>query len=261
MVRLRQRVTIMISLRSVFVDEPDPHWHKPRSPIPGHILFLVNHGSFTYRIGEAAYRLSKGDILYMPDGTVREGIQQPGELHQKYTILFDVPSPPELPILAWNQVVHLRSLNADYMKNRFTLLVQQWLGKLPYYRLMCEGIAQELLIMVNRESDAAMHSHPKLKTVQTMQQYILQHYREPVHIGQLAGLVERTPNYATALFKEIMGVPPMTYLQLVRVSAAKELLLNTSMSVGQIAEHLCFYDAAHFHRVYRKHTGQPPSAR
>ncbi|WNR44059.1 helix-turn-helix transcriptional regulator [Paenibacillus roseipurpureus] len=249
----------MIKLRSVFVDEPDPHWHKLKSPIPGHILFLVIQGSFTYIIGNETYRLMKGDILYMPYGVVREGIQMDGELHQKYTILFDLHPNQNLPILMQHQTVHIKTNNFEYLKQRFSILVQQWLGRLPYFQMMCEVIAQELLIAVNRESDVARYPSKKKAHVQILQKYIADHYRQHLGIEELANTIQRTPNYVTTIFKEVMGMSPVAYLHQVRISAAKELLLHTKMSVGEVADYLGFYDTSHFHRVFRKHTGQPPS--
>lgn len=250
----------MIKLRSVYVDEPDPKWHKPKSPIPGHILFLVIHGSFIYRIGDVVYRLSKGDMMYMPYGVVREGIQDKDERHLKYTILFDLAPDVELPLLQRQQVVHFKVSNFEYMKQRFSILVQQWLGGLPYYELMSETIAKELLILVHQESDAAHYPSRKRGHVQALQRYITEHYQQNLTIEELASIIERTPNYVTAIFKDIIGITPIAYLHQVRISVAKELLLHSAMTVGEVASHLGFYDTSHFHRIFRKHTGQSPSS-
>ncbi|MFC4778017.1 helix-turn-helix domain-containing protein [Paenibacillus sp. GCM10023252] len=251
----------MISLLSVYVDDPDPDWHKARSPIPRHIFFLVTQGSFTYEVDGVIYKLSKGDALFMPHGVIREGTQQPGETHQKYTILFDMKQDENLlPLLAERRTVHVKASSYDYMKQRFSILIQQWLGRMPYYETICETIAVEMLASMNRDRDYARVPSIKMAHVQAIQQYILNHFREPLAIHTLAKLVDRTPNYVTSLFKEVTGISPLTYLQQVRIAAAKDLLLHTTLTVGQVAEQLGFYDVSHFHRTFRRHTGLPPSA-
>jgi YesN/AraC family two-component response regulator len=44
-----------------------------------------------------------------------------------------------------------------------------------------------------------------------------------------------------------------------RVSAARELLLTTNMTIGEIAETLGYCDQSYFHFMYKKIIGHPPS--
>jgi YesN/AraC family two-component response regulator len=140
------------------------------------------------------------------------------------------------------------------------MLAQQWIAKLPYYSSMCSSILQEMIALVCREYGEQQYPYRKVALVHLMQQYMMEHYTQPIRIDDLASLIERTPNYVSTLFKDIMKQTPIEYLHQLRISAARELLLNTNKSIAQVAEELGFCDQAYFNRVYKKHVGAPPSA-
>ena len=59
-------------------------------------------------------------------------------------------------------------------------------------------------------------------------------------------------------FKETIGYNYVDYCNLARIFRAEELLLNTDLSVTQIAEQLHFGTVSYFNRLFKKHTGQTP---
>jgi AraC-like DNA-binding protein/uncharacterized protein YjlB len=59
-------------------------------------------------------------------------------------------------------------------------------------------------------------------------------------------------------FRQECGMTVMEYLAKVRIDAAKRLLL-TDLKVSAVSKLVGFDDPYHFSRVFRKHTGHPPS--
>lgn len=251
----------MIELSSVFVEEVGPSWHKPESATNWNILLLVANGRLTYTVNGETIPLAKGDLLYIPEGAMRAGAAVPGQTHQKYAVLFhSAESPTSIPLLDRKRVQLLRTGSFDYLKQRFAQLQQHWIGQMPYHLVTCQGIALEILGLVSRELEAAAFAPRKLMLVSAIRQYILDHYREPVRIEQLAQLVDRTPNYVTRIFREVTGQPPIDYLHQVRISAARDLMSNSQLTIGQIAEYLGYCDQSYFNRMYKRRSGHPPSS-
>ena len=61
------------------------------------------------------------------------------------------------------------------------------------------------------------------------------------------------------LFTEIIGVTPKQYLITTRIEAAKELLINSDLTVLQISEAVGTSNQNYFSRIFKKHTGLSPS--
>lgn len=251
----------MFELDSILVEEVGPEWTKAESVMDYDVFLFVESGCLTYCIDGHRLSLTKGDLLYFPGGSLRYATGDGIHDHQKYAVIFRVyPGGTSIPLLDNRQhrLVHIR--NYDYVKQRFSLLVQQWLGKLPHYETICKGIVVELLGIADREMENARFPAKKLSLVTEIQHYILAHYREQIRIELLAELVDRTPNYVTKIFREVTGQTPIGYLHQVRITAARELLVNSSMTIGQIADMLGFCDQSYFNRVYKKMMGYPPSS-
>lgn len=67
-----------------------------------------------------------------------------------------------------------------------------------------------------------------------------------------------SPNYFGDLVKKELHTTAQDYLQEKIISAAKRLLLDTSLSVNEVAEELGFSYANHFSRMFAKRTGVSP---
>jgi AraC-like DNA-binding protein len=252
----------MLELQSIYYDEiTDPHWEKPLSAAEFHILILILQGQVMYTLNGQAVPMSKGSLMFVRAGTMRHGAPIQGP-HQKISAHFLWPdgSEPEFAFLQQLDYFHTQTRQFEYVKQRFSLLAQRWIAKLPYYQIICRTVATELLATACREYEERQYPSRKLAHVQVLQQYILDHYTEPLRIDELAALVERTPNYITSIFREITGCTPIEYLHQIRVSAARDLLLNSRLSISEIAERLGYCDAPYFNRVYKRVVGSPPSA-
>lgn len=60
------------------------------------------------------------------------------------------------------------------------------------------------------------------------------------------------------LFTKETGIAPMTYFLKLKVSSAETLLMDTNLSISQIALKLGFSDPYYFSRLFKKFTGQSP---
>jgi len=76
-------------------------------------------------------------------------------------------------------------------------------------------------------------------------------------LASAAGVSEQHLN---DLFQEAVGVPPMRFLGELRVSHARKLLLESGLSVAEIAEHCGYSSPEYFSRAFLQQTGHRPSA-
>jgi AraC-like DNA-binding protein len=62
----------------------------------------------------------------------------------------------------------------------------------------------------------------------------------------------------TFCFRKELGVTPIAYLHRYRVNQAKQLLIDTSKSITEIALEVGFSDSSYFGRIFRRETGVSP---
>ena len=82
---------------------------------------------------------------------------------------------------------------------------------------------------------------------------------EPWTLKTLAGRVHVEPTYFVRLFRAVVGLPPMAYLERRRLELATNLLRRDDLAVGDVGAMAGWPDANYFSRCFRAHFGMSPS--
>ena len=88
-------------------------------------------------------------------------------------------------------------------------------------------------------------------------QYVSDHYRE-VTLDSLCRKFFRSRSYISNLFNRNSGMTLRSYCNLRKLEDARQLLLQTDMSVTQIAYEVGFCDTSYFISLFKKHFGHTP---
>ncbi len=82
--------------------------------------------------------------------------------------------------------------------------------------------------------------------------YILDHYNSELSIKEIADFVHLNPEYLTRLFKKESGTTLKDYIIECRISKAKDLLANSSLSVSMIASEVGYHNFSYFAYLFKK---------
>ena len=88
--------------------------------------------------------------------------------------------------------------------------------------------------------------------------YLHQNYAHSLSRWEIAEAVGVSEDYLSRVFSRELNISPWDYLNRYRVLQSKQLLLNTTQSVGSIARQVGFKDQAYFSRVFHKIIGVSP---
>ncbi len=97
-----------------------------------------------------------------------------------------------------------------------------------------------------------------LKRFDKVFEYIQDHLEEPITIPELAKLANLNPTYFSNLFRKLMGIPPLQFINKRRIEKAQELLLGTDETLYGIAHQVGFCDEFYFSRLFKKTVGIAP---
>ncbi len=85
------------------------------------------------------------------------------------------------------------------------------------------------------------------------------HYDEKITLEALGELTGYTPNHFRTVFTALMGVSPQKYLEELRLTQAKYLLLSTNEPLAEIAYECGFSSQAYFTQVFKRATLLTPN--
>jgi AraC-like DNA-binding protein len=89
-------------------------------------------------------------------------------------------------------------------------------------------------------------------------EYINSHYKEPIHLEELAELVGMTPVALSRFFKLRTGKTVTDYIITIRLGNATRLLVDTTDSITEICYQCGFNNLSNFNRIFRKKKGCTP---
>lgn len=133
-----------------------------------------------------------------------------------------------------------RDLYAGFVFGQLILLLEEW----------TENCGTEV--------PSAEHTAPKYERISKVLSYLKNHVSERIRLEDTAREFFVTPYYLSRTFKECTGITFVSYVNHLKVEAAKELLRN-NMSVTQTGLELGFETVTHFERVFKSATGLSPS--
>lgn len=88
--------------------------------------------------------------------------------------------------------------------------------------------------------------------------FMQHHFGEEIALSRLARMVSLSESSFSRKFREEFGMPPMQWLQRLRIRKATEFLIRSDMTIAQIAQMTGFADPLYFSRLFRKVTGTTP---
>ena len=97
------------------------------------------------------------------------------------------------------------------------------------------------------------------ETILELQHWLDQNHRQPISSADLCRVSGLGSRSLLRRFKAATGDTPRNYLQLMRIEAAREILETTTTSVEQITQQVGYDDVSSFTRLFKRHTGLPPS--
>ncbi|MFB5676334.1 response regulator [Paenibacillus terreus] len=89
--------------------------------------------------------------------------------------------------------------------------------------------------------------------------YIKEHIHEPLTMADMAARLHLNASYFSVLFKEQTGTPFSEYVSRLRIQRAKELLLQTRLSVAEIGSRVGYRTDKYFIKVFKELESVSPS--
>lgn len=224
-----------------------------------YVLQYVVEGRADYPVNGHMYPTVKGDLLFHRPGEPHSILTLEGEPYVCLSFVFHFGS-NDFPI---NQLFGETHLLGNYagteLEKKLNRLVHLYRKPGLPSQLQAQGLLLEVLGEaaegLNRaRAGSTVEARTKAKLL-LLQSYIREHYAENVRHSDLEQAAGLSRNYIIVQFKREFGRTPMQYLTWVRIQKARELALQTNLSVSEIASQVGYADVHTFGKMFKKKTG------
>lgn len=234
-----------------------PDWKIQKTTIDFHDLTFVVDGRADYYINGEKFAVEAGDLIYVPEGSIREANTFWGCPMKAYPFNFFWADPHNHVRLPFEVVT--KNVITKEILGYIREFNQVWMSKQPFYmiqaRALFELILHRLLSNFNRRSSPGMD--PRIKKLTT---FIAEHYSEDITINDWAERLNLHPAYIGKIFKDNTGTSYKKYLHRIRINNAEAMLSLGDFTVTEAAERCGFHDISYFSKVFKEMKGYPPSA-
>lgn len=132
----------------------------------------------------------------------------------------------------------------------------------PGSHLVLKGLFLELIGQITRH--AKLLGTPKIKRssrrnfLEPLLLHLQKTFREPWSLAELASIFKTNPSYLSRVFHERTGYTLPAYINALRIRECKHLLVNTEISVLDIALRSGFENLSLFNRSFKQAFGMTP---
>lgn len=221
-------------------------------------LIVRKSGKSVYEFGGRRYTASADKVLFIAKGTPYSMfVEKTGEC---FVIEFDVHEEQLSHELAGGGICEYQSTGDKNILKLTKSLLQYFGLRGPAYYSKC---LSELYSLITQISTVHAYNHSlagKYGLIHASVKFIEANYtRQDLYTPMLAEFSGIGETYYRNIFQSVFDMPPAHYIQLYRIEKAKELLLNTSQTVEEIAVAVGFANASYFCKVFKNLTGLTPS--
>ena len=235
-------------------------------------FYLQMAGERTLILNDICYTLRPGDLYILKPFEIHYTESRGSDYYERYVInlpasfLYTLLTEGETRLLLdklESCVLHLSPEQAAEALGCFQS-AEQFRRKTGFLagKLLCSSIFQLLMFLTELTEKAGLPDILEGKSIQPeivkAIHYINRHYQENLSLEGAAELVHLSRYHFCRLFHETTGATFLEYLYNVRLAKVHQLLLTTTLPLGDIAAKCGFASTAHLSRVFREAYGMSP---
>lgn len=218
-----------------------------------HALVFFIEGNSDYAYEDRAYSVSPGSVLFLPKGK--------GYVIRRFStsqcIYVDFLTSEDTELSPFVKNYPNTSQFRDVFLNLLSVHKQKRIG----YEAEMMSLLYRLISMIQIADRTAYLPDIKYQKISAAVEYINKNYcNGQLRISKLAELSGVSVRYFNELFSVFFGVSPKEYIIRMQLETAKNLLISSTDPVSDIAFACGFSDVYYFSKVFKKSTGETPSA-
>ena len=236
------------------ITHPDRNYEIYREKSKTACIEYIEKGTGVVNVNDASFSPSEGDSYFL----------HVGEKHHYYS---DKNTP-------WKKYfINLSGTLLENLIEGYSLKEIHYFPALNIKEELCTIIklsqnndkdnTKEIISILNgiffKMHNSIKHIPDSISIAENMKNYLNSRISEKFKISDLCKYISRSESQTIRIFKTAYGITPYTYILNKKIDIAKNLLLNTNLTVKEISYKLSFSDEYYFSNLFKSKTGLPPT--
>lgn len=113
--------------------------------------------------------------------------------------------------------------------------------------------------LVSISRDLVTPEESEMADLRHVIQFVRDHLAETIRVGDLAAIVDMSPDKLSRRMKQVSGLTPIQFVQRARIDRAAHLLAHSDEQIAAVGETCGFYDQSDFTRRFAQYTNSTPA--
>ncbi len=223
-------------------------WNKHHRQIQYHRLYLLTEGEAKLKLYDRELHLSPGWVYFIPAFSVLES--NIDDRMNKYYIHFQSQA---RFFSLYKYISNRYAIEAGALtESLFKTVVENYTDPSLAARLRVQGALN--LIISDFVNDVKADA-PGLGKFESVLKYIDEHYKQNIKLDELASIMNISRMYFSNLFKCTFRISPKQYILNKRLTESQRLLLETRLSIKEIAYSVGFENENYFSEFFASKVG------
>ncbi len=224
-------------------------------------LFVIR-GAYTYSSMGESFTARAGELIYLPAGSVPYSYSivgednEPAQTLQIEFALTDAES--HSPLSFSDRPILVSPIDESSVKYALKSVIAAHSSNKPSAHLLAASALFRIFALCSEDDRGQTEKNAEQPTSIALR-YLEEHYTEPITAAELAELCHLSQSQLRRVFKESVGMAPMSYKKHLLHTAARNLLRVGEFRVGEVAEMLGFCDIYAFSHFFTETEGISPS--
>lgn len=214
----------------------------------------VYSGTGAVQHNDKIFRVSKGDMFILHPNSFHHYYSSPKEPWKKIWIVID----GNLNFISHlmedyklEQTTHIPGTNSPFKLEELFNAVKSQHTNINHY---LETLILEHIIEISDFCNT-INATDIAPSIELARIYLENKVNTQVTLEELCNYTKLGKTYFCKLFKKAYNTSPKNYFIQLKINEAKNLLINTSMTIDEISNKLAFYDSSHFSHYFKKIVG------
>jgi len=238
------------------------HWHKEVE------LIYIRSGSAYFSINDFDFTAYEGDFVVIDTGDFHYSSSS----EMKNVLDFIIFDPSIISSIYkhthfQHPLITAKMLKdydlAEELSKLYDTISTELTAKEPYYQEIIKSTLRSFWYQLRRKHPKNTYENENRRTtmlaeLQQLISYIDEHLSDNITLSFAASQMGFSDSYFSRLFKRLIGINFVTYLNMVRIEYAAEELKGTSKKMTDIAFNSGFNNVRSFNRTFKEITGYSP---
>lgn len=224
------------------------HWHE------FYEIELILSGGGVYHIDGIDYPIERGALFVMSPSSFHRIHFTENTRLVNFMFTLDTCDPAFL-CGVFDSIPHIKMQLSEQEIDFIHTLAKEMTNatSVKYLSVMMNGVLGKIQQLHTSRAEPLQNAEMQYAIL-----YIQNHFKEDLHLSDVARTVNYSPNYFGNKFKEYTGVTFKSYIMTLQFTLAEQMLEHTALSVTEICYGCGFKDFSNFMSYFKKRHGITP---